>query len=68
MAGYTLEQLEQLEKAIASGTLSVRHGDKAVQYQSLAEMRSVRAEMRRELGLDKPKRPRSSRAVFTWGD
>lgn len=48
---YTLEQLETLEAAIASGTRIVRYGDKEVTYQSLDAMRSLRRDMMAELGL-----------------
>lgn len=51
MARFTLEQVETLRAAIASGVLSVRHGDTMTQYQSLSEMRKVLAEMETDLGL-----------------
>lgn len=49
MAGYTVAQLEAVETAITSGTLKVRYADKEVQFQTLGELRSLRAEMREEL-------------------
>lgn len=48
---YTTTQLETLEAAIASGTRIVRYGDKEVTYNTLAEMRKLRDEMKFELGL-----------------
>lgn len=48
MAG-TLEELlaqrESLVKAMRSGALSVRHGDKAVQNRSVEELRSAIAQL-----------------------
>jgi hypothetical protein len=49
----TLEELDELEKAIRSGILSARdRSGRLIQYRSLEDMRSARDEMRRELGLD----------------
>lgn len=49
----TLESLEvqrlALTSAIRSGALSVRHGDKAVQYRSLDEMRATLADVERDI-------------------
>lgn len=50
MAGFTLTQLEALERAIASGKLKVRYEGKEVQYQSLDEMMRARKTIREELG------------------
>lgn len=46
---YTQADLDTLQAAIASGTLSIRHGDKEKRFQSLAEMRALRNEMQREI-------------------
>lgn len=46
---YTTDQLTVLEAAISSGVLTVRYADRTITYQSLSEMRSLRAEMQREL-------------------
>ena len=35
---YTSADLEKLERAIASGVMTVRHGDTQVTYQTLDEM------------------------------
>ena len=56
MSGYTTEQMAELEAAIASGVLEVTYTDgagnkKKQVYQSLKEMRSLRSEMRRALGV-----------------
>jgi hypothetical protein len=53
--GFTQGQLDALEEAIASGTLSVQYGDKKVTYQSMADMLKARELIRRELGLTKAK-------------
>lgn len=46
---YTAAERDTLQAAIASGVLSVSANGKTVQYQSLAEMREVLAEMERQL-------------------
>jgi roadblock/LC7 domain-containing protein len=46
---WTTDHLAALEEAIASGELSVRYGDRMITYQSLREMRSLRAEMKAEI-------------------
>jgi len=48
---YTTDHLAAIERAIASGVLSVRVGDVTTNYQSLAEMRALRDEMRADLGI-----------------
>ena len=52
---FTLAQLEALESAIALGVTRVKYQDKEQEYRSLKEMRELRAQIRRELGMDKPK-------------
>lgn len=53
---FTQQQLDELEKAIASGATRVKYrdptGEKEVQYRSLEQMEQLRRKMRRELGLD----------------
>ncbi|MFC6838609.1 phage head-tail joining protein [Xanthomonas theicola] len=46
---FTKEQITALETAIASGTLSVRYGDREVRYQNLNAMRAVLTQMRGEV-------------------
>lgn len=53
---YTIEQLQQLEVALAQGVKEVQYGDKRVVYRDLSEMEVLRAKMRYELGLDKGNR------------
>jgi hypothetical protein len=48
---FTQAQLDALEEAIASGSLSVQYGDKKITYQSQAEMLKARDLIRRSLGL-----------------
>lgn len=48
---FTQSQLEALEIAISSGTLTVEYSDKRVTYQDLDAMLKLRAIMRQELGL-----------------
>lgn len=52
---YTQEQYTILCAAIAQGALRVEYGDKRVEYRSLADMRSIKAEMERELFPNKQK-------------
>ena len=57
MAGFTVTQLEAIEKAIASGTLKVRYDGKEIQYQTMRELLSARNLIRDELiasGLIQP--------------
>ncbi len=49
MAGFTLTQLEAIEKAIASGTLKVRYDGKEIQYQDMASLMNARNLIRDEL-------------------
>lgn len=53
---FTQTQLDALETALALGALEVEYDDpggrKRVRYRTLDQMRSLRREMRRELGLD----------------
>lgn len=52
---WTQEQLDALEEAMASGTLTVKYsspgGNKEVTYRSLDEMMKVRDLMRASLGI-----------------
>ncbi|HWJ72585.1 MAG TPA: hypothetical protein VNX29_05390 [Kaistia sp.] len=58
-------RLLAIEEAIDSGALRVSYDGKAVDYRSLAEMRSVRDALRRQLGLTVPTRRTVAR--FTSG-
>ncbi|MCK5027690.1 MAG: hypothetical protein KAS07_04690 [Candidatus Pacebacteria bacterium] len=49
--GYTQDQLDALEQAIAEGAKKVKYQDKEVEYRSLAEMQAIRDMMRKDLGL-----------------
>lgn len=49
--GFTTEQYDALNKAIAQGTLTVEYGDKKVTYRSLSEMLRIRDLIGKELGL-----------------
>lgn len=51
---YTSEQLSSIESAIASGTLTVRYGDRLITYQSLNELLRLRDIMRAEMGASIP--------------
>ena len=54
---YGQTDLDALELAIATGALKVRYADgREVTYRSLAEMRSLRREIRAALGLSEPGR------------
>lgn len=46
---YTTTDVETLERAISSGTLSVRFADRLITYQSLDAMRAARKEMLNEI-------------------
>lgn len=48
---WTQADLDALNKAVASGALSVRYVDRTVQYRSLEEVLAIRRMMLDELGL-----------------
>ncbi|GGC68509.1 phage head-tail joining protein [Chelatococcus reniformis] len=58
-------RLEAIELAIASGTTRVSYNGKSVEYASLAELRSIRDALKRELGL--PVRTRRTVAGYSSG-
>lgn len=65
---YTQQQLTELEEAIASGVLTVRHSDgRTVSYQSLDAMRKVRNDMLAELGAVSGKRRRRTMRLYQSG-
>ncbi|MBZ7921648.1 hypothetical protein LAC81_07620 [Ensifer adhaerens] len=63
---YTQTQIDALKKAIASGVLTVRHGDEQVTYRSFSEMRQLLKDMEAEVN---PSSQPSRRTVagFTRG-
>jgi uncharacterized protein YdbL (DUF1318 family) len=63
---YTQEQITALRAAIATGATVVEYGDKRVEYRSLAEMRSILAEMEAELAGQK-QNARTKFAYFNSG-
>ena len=68
---YTLDDLRRLEKAMSSGVLEVKYADKTQRYHSLAEMRTQRAFMLKELGPTPPHKAGifgGRRLVITPGD
>lgn len=50
MSAFTQAQLDELEKSIAAGVLSVKYQDRTVTYQSLTEMIRIRDLIKKELG------------------
>lgn len=46
---YTLEQYNSLKAAIATGSQTVKYGDKTVEYRSLSEMTQILRMMETEL-------------------
>lgn len=55
---WTTQQMQRLEKAIASGALTVRYADRTVTYRNQSEMLALLEEMRAALGLSTPQRTR----------
>jgi len=49
--GFTLENLQSLEQALADGAQKVKYSDKEIEYRSLKDMLKLRDLMKRELGL-----------------
>ena len=51
MSAWTLDDIAQLEKAIAQGTLRVQYADKLIEYRSLNDMLRTLDILRKELGV-----------------
>jgi len=65
---FTLDELTELEKALATGTLSVKYQDKEVVYRSVRDMQEIRQLMRQELGLDVGlEKPIRAQVIFNNG-
>lgn len=63
---WTQAQIDGLKTAIASGVLTVKHGDTLTTFRSLAEMKQVLRDMEAELaGNSSP--PRRTVAGFSRG-
>ena len=50
---YTIEMYNALIEAIATGAKEVKYADKWVIYRTLDEMKAIKADMERMLGIDK---------------
>lgn len=64
---YTVDQLNILEKAIASGTQQVRFNDRIITYHSLKDMRDLRDAIRAELGVASVDSSRGRIVTFATG-
>jgi hypothetical protein len=54
---YSQSDLAAIEQAIATGALTVRYADgRLTTFRSLADLRSIRDQMRAELGIARPSR------------
>lgn len=62
---FTQTQIDALKAAIASGILTVKHGDTLTTYRSLSEMRTALAMMEAEVNTTT--RPRRAVAQFGRG-
>ncbi len=62
---WTDEQIAAIKEAVASGVTSVSHGGKTVTFASLAEMRTLLAQMERSR---QPRRKRFSLIQWSRGD
>lgn len=51
-SAYTIEQLRDLESAIAEGARRVKYTDKEIEYRSLTEMKQIARDIRAALGLN----------------
>lgn len=63
---YSQTQIDSLKKAIASGVLTVRHGETQTTYRSLAEMQKVLEMMESEVNPTSAP-PRRTVAAFSRG-
>ena len=64
---FTLADVEKLERAIATGALTVRFADRQVTYQSLDAMRKARREMLDEIAAANGTRRRRTFRVTQTG-
>lgn len=62
---WSQSQIDAIKAAIASGVLTVRHGETLTTYRSVAEMMRVLAAMQAE--VDAASRPRRTVAQFDKG-
>ena len=53
---WTQTQIDALKTAIASGVLTIKHGETLTTYRSLAEMRTALALMEAEVNSTRPSR------------
>ena len=67
MASWTLADVEAIERAIASGALTVKYQDRVVTYRSQKELLALLDLMRRELGLVPSGLTRDLRAITDKG-
>lgn len=58
-------QLDAIETAIASGALRVSYDGKSTEFRSLSDMRKIRDDLKRRLGMAVP--PRRTVAAFSNG-
>lgn len=63
---WTSSDLEEIEKAIKSGTLRVKYSDREVQYRSLDEMLKIRDMIAQKLEDAMPG-PYRKKAVYSRG-
>lgn len=52
---FTVTNLADLEKAIASGARRIQYQDREVDLRTQRDLMALRRQMRKDLGLDKPK-------------
>ena len=50
---FTVEQLNDLKKAYASGALMVKHGDKTTEFRSLTDMKKLIVALENEISQTK---------------
>lgn len=60
---YTIEDLQDLETALATGALRVTHGGTSTEFRSRDDMLRQVALMRQELGLPPDDVPRTTPAI-----
>ncbi|PSJ55769.1 phage head-tail joining protein [Pseudaminobacter soli (ex Li et al. 2025)] len=63
---YSQAQIDALKAAMASGVLTVRHGETTTTFRSLAEMQKQLADMEADVSAS-PTRPRRTVAGFSNG-
>ncbi|MEM8711796.1 MAG: hypothetical protein AAGG01_12655 [Planctomycetota bacterium] len=65
---WTLEQLEELRSAIASGAAEIQFKDKRIRYQGASQLRKLLREMEAALGVGSGAKPKKTARVARFNN